>query len=442
MQVSKKPYEAVSQRWLLSFEAMARQLREEHTGILTERDGQAAAFFVLVKALGVRLDRPGPRSIRAHTRSGMRSSVACSVLKFAVTPFGLSRAVSDPDSELQEVPGAWAVLPLVCLPLAFYVRSTTHLYEMLERLQSRAPDVYQNIELPRYRRNAKKGANRLRKLLDRDERQYSYLVFAIVAALQTLFLARNDMNGRFPLALLASSPPDPAGLQRNGYPMLSRGDWKETQFIFRGVWIAAEVDEERARFQYSFQSFSREVSGMTRVLSFYAGISGCHAARTAAEHKHILVLIARVRWSEDGCLAMPVQLFDGPRESSSETEVLLPPYVRYELEDDLALSSSDFGDDGPSQQARSKLARLQKMWPGFKLPRLLQQMLQRQLISEEFPEISALRPFVSVRFVRSMTLPEPLSSLFVAPATHLYDFRMPDVCGGAAADLASFGGGV
>merc|ERR1712032_1340127 len=96
------------------------------------------------------------------------------------------------------------------------------------------------------------GAEELRSTLDSDQRRYSYLVFSVTAAIQALLFAAAELSYRFPWALLASSPPDPAKSLPNGYPMSGQANFAGTQTIFRGVWIGEEVDEERARFQYSF----------------------------------------------------------------------------------------------------------------------------------------------------------------------------------------------
>eukprot|EP00747_Dinoflagellata_sp_TGD_P135344 gnl/TRDRNA2_/TRDRNA2_175451_c0_seq2.p1 gnl/TRDRNA2_/TRDRNA2_175451_c0~~gnl/TRDRNA2_/TRDRNA2_175451_c0_seq2.p1 ORF type:complete len:706 (-),score=104.00 gnl/TRDRNA2_/TRDRNA2_175451_c0_seq2:45-2105(-) len=413
------PYAAFSERWLLSFEANARTLKDMQSAILAKPGPAASDLCTLATALGAPIDRGCP-NMPDHT-------------KLRAMPFGLSHDALTAPEEFGSAPGVWGVLPFIWLPLALYVRSTTHLYEMLERLQLRAPWNSSGDNCSRPRRGGMstfppiaRGCPPplvLRKLLDRDERRYSYLVFSVTAALQALLLAKAELGNRFPLPLLASSPPDPEEKRPNGYPMVHKNDWSLEQLIFRGIWIGGEVDEERTRFQYSFQSFSRKVEGVAKVLSFHAGINDSAPAQIAARHKHLLILVARADWSKDSCLAMPVQLFEGPMESGSEMEVLLPPYVRYELEDDLTLSSADFGLAGTvhPRSTQLKLAQLRARWNGFELPELLLTMLQRGPLWE-FPEIDALRPFVSVRFVRSITLPEPLRTLFTDSSHYLYSF--------------------
>jgi hypothetical protein len=248
------------------------------------------------------------------------------------------------------------------------------------------------------------------------------LVFAITGALQTLLMAKQELGRRFPYPLLGSSPPDPGKTQINGYPMDWADSWAAMQPIFRGIWIGDQVDEERAMFQYSFQSFSRQIEGAAQVLSFYASVEGSPTAKLAQKKKHVLVIIARQKYTSDGCFAIPVQFMDGPRADKSELEVLLPPFAQYEFDDDLALTSADFGEDGPSSKAQKRLAQLRSSWDGFEIPPLLMSMLRREGVSDEFLEISTLRPFVTVRFVKKISFAESMSNLLTSPDTQLYDF--------------------
>jgi hypothetical protein len=400
---AKSPYGHVSQRWLLSFEAMARQLKDEHATMFEEHGVQASAFKKLVGVLCQGLDKP---SLRAVQPARQKPPL-----------FGLSKDSSTVPDELDEYRGAWAVLPLVWLPLALYVRSTTHLYEMLDRLHHMQLLSLESASGP----NAE---DELRNVLDRDQRRYSYLVFAITAALQTIVLAKHELGRKFPFPLLASSPPDPAKSQVNGYPMSWDDSWFSAMPIFRGIWVGAEVDEERAVCAYSFQSFSRKIEGAAQVLSFYASVEGSPVARLAAKHKHVLILVARQLYASSDCYALPVQLVDGPRAEKSELEVLLPPFVRYEFDDEMSLTSADFDSEGPLRQAQTKLRMLREKWDGFVLPPLLMSMLRRDAasVNDEFPEIREIRPFVSLRFVTRICLAEPMRRLFSGPATRLYDF--------------------
>jgi len=201
-------------------------------------------------------------------------------------------------------------------------------------------------------------------------------------------------------------------------------DWPESQLIFRGIWVGPEIDEERARFQYSFQSFSRDLVGMATVLSFYAGIGGSPAQRIAHEHRRVLVFVARALWFTQGCLALPVQLFDGPQAFDSEREVLLPPYVQYRFEDDLSLSSEDFPYGVPSEHALNVLEKLRRRWPGFELPELLLRMLQRES-PREFAGMlyQHMNPFITVRFIHKVRLPPPLEPLLKDRSLQLYNFE-------------------
>merc|ERR1712039_609529 len=165
------------------------------------------------------------------------------------------------------------------------------------------------------------------------------------------------------------------------------GSWMTATPIFRGIWVGSKIDEERAMCQYSFQSFSRQIEGVAQVLSFYAAVEGTPVARVAHSHKHVLIFVARQRFASEDCFAMPVQLLDGPRQEQSEMEVLLPPFARYEFDDQLSLTSADFGVHGPSSEGRRRLQKLRKRWKHFELPPLLLSMLQREGVTDEFPEI-------------------------------------------------------
>mmetsp|Transcript_8748 Transcript_8748/g.17334 ORF Transcript_8748/g.17334 Transcript_8748/m.17334 type:complete len:490 (-) Transcript_8748:43-1512(-) len=395
-------YQYKSVRRLLSFKELTADLRSDIARMMVEGGRQAAALRALVPAVAECLSSPGMGPLEAW-------------------PLGLPHEMVNLAPEFFDVQAAWAVLPLVWLPLALYVRSTMHLYEMLERLHLRAPQCRTG-----QREHGRRGVEELRELLDRDERHYSFLVFAVVAALQTLHLVRCRMGRHFPFGFLASHPPGAASCEgesppSNRYPMDAPGTWPSSQLIFRGLWVGAEVDEERARFQYSFQSFSREVSGMNKVLCFYAGARGSRPANLAVTSNHALVLVGCVRWGEAGCLAMPVQLFDGPRKRRSELEVLLPPYVHYEFEDDLSISSEDFCFSGPLPSARTRLAELRRRW-GLDVPAELLQMLRQAPYPEEFEELELLRPSITVRFIRRICLPEPMSRLYSDPQLQLYSF--------------------
>jgi hypothetical protein len=157
------------------------------------------------------------------------------------------------------------------------------------------------------------------------------------------------------------------------------------------------------------------------VLNFYAGVPGSPTTKLAEKDNHVLFLVSQVTYENHNCFAMPVQFFDGPRETRSEMEVLLPPFVHYEFEEDLALSSEEFSPKGPLPSAENKLKILRRRWKGFELPEDLVALLQRKKTGV-FEEVDRLRPFISVRFVRSVVLHECVRTLFTDPVSRLYDF--------------------
>uniref|UniRef100_A0A7S4VBE5 Uncharacterized protein n=1 Tax=Alexandrium monilatum TaxID=311494 RepID=A0A7S4VBE5_9DINO len=403
------PFCAVADRRLLSFEALASDLQDEMRQ-LTSSPSQSSALKALLRPLDALIDLPGLKPLEAAPLGLPRATAELRLPAAGPALVNLGPNLGRPGLWAPET--TWRVLPLVCLPLALYVRNTSHLYATLERLKSRAS----------WGGHVAAGTGGLRAALDADDRKYSFLVFAITAALQCLIVLRRRMGPeRFPHALLASSPPLPsfagsAPGSRNAFPM--KDEWPEAQLIFRGIWIGESVDEEQARFQYSFQSFAREVQGMNRVLAFYADVPGAPAQRLAEEHRHALVYVARVEWAKQGCLAMPVQMFDGPnRAEDGEYEVMLPPYVRYELEDELSLTSADI----QASEAGERLDALRRRW-GLELPQLLLCMLKDMWHDCELA-LRRLRPRLTLRFVRAVELPPPLAELFDERQGLLYDFR-------------------
>mmetsp|Transcript_4630 Transcript_4630/g.17413 ORF Transcript_4630/g.17413 Transcript_4630/m.17413 type:complete len:516 (-) Transcript_4630:72-1619(-) len=380
----RSPYFGVTDQGLADFAEMVGDLRRDARRTMEESGSQAGALKTLVVQLGASL------------------SQCTDVDSFRNEPFDLPPGSSDLSVDLGLqiwTMGSWAVLPLIFLPLGLYVHTTLHLYELLARLQVCAPGSQDSKPGHACGTPPIDGAAHLRGALDRDDRHYSLLAFAVTAALQTLHFARDVHLASFPVELLASSPPGPEG-QPNGYPMMSREALPKLQVLYRGMWIGGEVDEERACYQYSFQSFSREASGMAKVLAFYAGVASSPPTILAAEHRHALVLVARTALLAKGSLGMPVQLFDGPREHGSELEVLFPAFVRYEFEEDLRLSSQDFCSG--SQRGESILGQLQERWDGVQLPDLLLCLLRGGLVPAELRTLQALRPRITVLFVRSI----------------------------------------
>merc|ERR1711974_19581 len=87
-----------------------------------------------------------------------------------------------------------------------------------------------------------------------DGRPYSWLVYAIISALQVLYVVSMD-ESHGPRRGLA-----PVLRPLNGS---GRGeDWLSFgKLVFRGIWVPDVIDEEAARYQWSFNSFSRHVEG-------------------------------------------------------------------------------------------------------------------------------------------------------------------------------------
>lgn len=131
---------------------------------------------------------------------------------------------------------------------------------------------------------------------------------------------------------------------------------------------------------------------------------------------------------------MPVQFFDGPRERGSELEVLLPPFVQYDLEPDLELHSDDFLPG--SVRGEAVLHDLGDRWDGFALPDLLLCLLRGGMVPDEFLELRVLRPRVTVLFIRSIVLPPSMQHLFREPVTLLYDFFGRDEDAGSDPDVS------
>jgi len=221
-----------------------------------------------------------------------------------------------------------------------YVQNTLHLYIMLGRL---------NSDIARGAPNAEGGEGRcIKHVLDSGGQPYSYLVFAVVAALQMLYRVRAklalDSQGIYPLTLLASNP-RPLRNDEKVTPPCGNG------FLFRGLWVPSEIDENRARFQYSFTSWSRTLEGVLWVLDFYA-----HCLPVAQnEDWHILLLISK-SW-QDNPWATPVQLFGGPSVGPAEKEVMLPPFMVFDFDEDLELRS-----DMQKQELQRRGDRIVEKW--------------------------------------------------------------------------------
>ncbi|CAE7394743.1 SKI2 [Symbiodinium sp. CCMP2456] len=320
---------------------------------------------------------------------------------------------------------------LVYLPLVMYVRNTVHLYEMLERLKAQASGA---------------GQGRLRALLDAKgtarESPYSWLVFSIVGALQTLYHARAAAEKRggcdaFPLELLASSPPQTVWIQDgvewspshgshagafqrkqvvNCEPMKPLGTLRKGDgLMYRGIWLPADADEDTIRYQYSFQSFSRSIEGVMRVLRFYSGVASTKAGE-AARAGHILMYIGRDYASSPW--VTPVQLFDGPKRKAgdSEQELLLPPFIAYEFEEEYSVDS-----DMELPEKQMRIGELEESW-GVRLPEHLTHFVYGLLPHLNNSQVSSPAGGfrVSLRFLRRAEPAKAVSQLLQDTTQLLY----------------------
>ena len=262
-------------------------------------------------------------------------------------------------------------LLFVSIPVALYVRNTPHLYEVTSRM--RYMRFQACAELPECARSLE-----MREALDAgDETPYSSLVFFLIAALQALFaICREHGRGNRALraglsasvdlrSLMPLSGSAPEGL----LPVDLRGS-----LLFRGLWVPELIDEEAARRQWSFNSFSRYLSGALHVLNFYAS-SHTNVAHLANTHRHVLLLIMRrfdkirTETLQDQDWAFPVQFFNG-FNGRMEHEFVLPPFAEYLFEDDLEILSTM-----PEEEQENRLRELEGRW-----------QLQRP-VSDEVPEL-------------------------------------------------------
>jgi len=104
--------------------------------------------------------------------------------------------------------------------------------------------------------------------------------------------------------------------------------------MFRGLWVPPHVDEDRARHQYSFNSFSRTLGGALFVLNQYARV----LPLAQRPDWHVLLLVGR-EWTKIPWI-MPVQLFTGNGVGESEKELIAPPFMTLSFEDHLELNTS------------------------------------------------------------------------------------------------------
>ena len=230
----------------------------------------------------------------------------------------------------------------VSIPLALYVRNTPHLYEITSRMRGMRLDAH--ADLPEDARSLE-----MLEVLDSgDGTPFSCLVFFLIAALQVLYtvcLKHGRGNRKAHLAgqdaavdlrsLLPLSGSAPEGV----LPVDLTGS-----LLFRGLWVPDVIDEEAARLQWTFNSFSRYPCGALHVLNFYAS-SHTKVAHLANTHRHVLLLIMRrfdkitTSTPQRQDWAFPVQFFNG-LNGRVEQEFILPPFVEYTFEEDLEIHSS------------------------------------------------------------------------------------------------------
>jgi len=272
-------------------------------------------------------------------------------------------------------------LLFVGLPIALYVSDCPHLYQLVRRLRSLS-----QLEPPI-------SADMVRATLDHDGLPYSMLVYALMAALQALHAVRLSGQGAEGLQILAP---------RGG------------TLLFRGMWVPGEIDEHRAEFSWSFNSFSRSMDGVLSVLNFYSCADGSEAAALAREHSHVFVLVTRfaARGAE---WAFPVQLFAGGEwafPANVEQEVVFPPFVRYVFEDALELST-----EGMHKAVRdARIRELERRWDvrlAEEAPLLMRMLEGGDVDLKGFKALG--RPVrLTVRFVRVVEPAEPVRELFRA----------------------------
>jgi len=189
---------------------------------------------------------------------------------------------------------------------------------------------------------------------------------------------------------------------------------KNSKLIFRGIWVPDVIDDDRATYTWTFNSFSRSVQGVMWVLDFYAveETGDPATAELAWRDQHILIYVARF-FAQSSVWAFPVQFFSSGIASEVEKEVVVPPFVHYVYEtwgDGCVEISST---QAPEARA-AILAEIERRWEisfAEEAPLLLELLkgegsrlyrgLQRDLR-------------VTVRFVSSIEPAEPLLRLLEA----------------------------
>eukprot|EP00439_Symbiodinium_sp_Y106_P006626 s5172_g1.t1 len=289
----------------------------------------------------------------------------------------------------------------VNVPFGVYVRNSPHLYEMLSRMRCLQEE------------GAVGSVKQMLAVLDANGHSYSVLVYAIIAAMQVLFqVARARSPAVWKLGEL---------WPLNGSTLDSWSCLSCEKLMFRGIWVPQEVDEGAATWQRSFNSFSREADGVRKVLRFYAKSRGTSIAALAQKDQHILLLVAcRIR-KEDW--AFPMQFFSWheSREGSLERELVLPPFAAYDFESDLEVSSGM-----PGIIRAEKFSILQQRWGlpakffDTEVPKLMRWLADPK--SMLLHDLLGSPPQITVRFIRKITLAEPVRCLLEADAPSLLQF--------------------
>ncbi|CAE7527132.1 unnamed protein product [Symbiodinium sp. CCMP2456] len=289
----------------------------------------------------------------------------------------------------------------VNVPLGVYVRNSPHLYEMLSRMRCLQKD------------SAVGSVKQMLAILDADGHSYSVLVYAVIAAMQVLFqVARARTPAVWKLQEL---------WPLNGSTLDSWSCLSCEKLMFRGIWVPQEVDEAAATWQRSFNSFSREVDGVRKVLRFYAKSRGTSIATLAQKDQHILLFVARRIRQEDW--AFPMQFFSWheSREGSLERELVLPPFAAYDFESDLEVSSRM-----PGIIRAEKMSILQQRWGlpakffDTEVPKLMRWLGDPK--SMLLHDLLGSPPQITVRFVRKVTLADPVRCLLEADVPSLLQF--------------------
>eukprot|EP00928_Gymnodinium_smaydae_P089811 TRINITY_DN73714_c0_g1_i1.p1 TRINITY_DN73714_c0_g1~~TRINITY_DN73714_c0_g1_i1.p1 ORF type:complete len:591 (-),score=68.57 TRINITY_DN73714_c0_g1_i1:189-1871(-) len=326
----------------------------------------------------------------------------------------------------------------VHLPLTMYVQNTLHLYQMLGRLNSATARGKPGLDAGETRQTA--PSKPIKHILDEDGLPYSYLVFAIMASLQIIYRVRRKnmrLQASNVLALLASNP-----RPVNKFDRLPPAASSDNELMFRGLWVPTRIDEERARFQYSFTSWSRTLEGVLFVLDFYANV-----LPLAQRHDwHILLLVSK-KW-QDNPWVVPVQMFAGSRVGEAEKELLLPPFMAFEFEEDLELSSKmrftelhsrsellikrwqlvnssqDSCADASETQSLSLLQAVSRKLPALLMrsPNVFRQCTMENFKNHQRFPVPRQPPHVTVRFVSSMEPRGPVRELFENTDDMLFAF--------------------